>query len=715
MTTLRLPRRSLAGGEVDPELIYATDLIPIRNGLGLCKNFVVRTKGGIERRPGTEFLFKAAANDAVRLKPFVRSDTAAYIMEFTDTWLRCYTADCAPGAAPVGDLATAIPAARLGFLQTAQSKDVQWVVTGSSKPINVTRTSVNSFTVGDADLKNGPFIDEALGLPTITASALEGNVTLTAGAAVFEAGHVGSYWRLDERDYSSAAIWGANVSVSAGQLVRYDGNVYEALTTGTTSSAPPEHERGDQFDKVGGINWRYRHSGYGIVQITGFTSATQVTAYVEKRLPEQLTSGTTRWREAAWSNVAGWPAALCLFSRSLWFAGSVRDPHFLWKSTIEGFNDFELGVEDDSAVARGLYDGETEEIRWLSPGTRLTIGTNGPEWIARALDQGDTIRPGNLRTEIATGEGASHVPGITVGGRAIFIDGSLRRLMASGYDYRADAFVAVDLSLVAPHLLGSGIIEMVYQRRPQPIFWCLRADGKVAAVTYLPNQEVQAWHWHDFGDPVLSLAVLPRPDGSETLVLAIRRDGEICIERMFPFFSYSTGDGIKDARFLDSAKLYEPGAPATVFGGLDHLEGRQVIALVDGYAHPPMTVTGGQVELDFPGSTVLIGLSVRSEVETLPPDHGQPDDFATGRPLTASDLTMALRATMGGFLERVRDGQTERERVFPLGDTPLDVPPPLYTGARKIAPLSSADGRVRYVNDTPWPATITAIYTEDQI
>lgn len=43
---------------------------------------------------------------------------------------------------------------------------------------------------------------------------------------------------------------------------------------------------------------------------------------------------------------------------------------------------------------------------------------------------------------------------------------------------------------------------------------------------------------------------------------------------------------------VDPSKSSVTCPPATVFAGLDHLEGRQVIALVDGYAHPPVTVAG---------------------------------------------------------------------------------------------------------------------------
>lgn len=51
--------------------------------------------------------------------------------------------------------------------------------------------------------------------------------------------------------------------------------------------------------------------------------------------------------------------------------------------------------------------------------------------------------------------------------------------------------------------------------------------------------------------------------------------------------------------------------------GLDHLEGRTVQVLVDGYEHNDKVVSGGSITLDRPGGKVHIGLPIEGDLETL--------------------------------------------------------------------------------------------------
>jgi hypothetical protein len=46
----------------------------------------------------------------------------------------------------------------------------------------------------------------------------------------------------------------------------------------------------------------------------------------------------------------------------------------------------------------------------------------------------------------------------------------------------------------------------------------------------------------------------------------------------------------------------------SVVGGLSHLNGYQVYALVDGLVQGPFTVSGGSITLTTPGSQVVVGL-----------------------------------------------------------------------------------------------------------
>ncbi len=715
--SIRSPKRSLVGGEIDPDLHDASDLEPARAGAATVKNFIVRDKGGIERTPGTEHIAAAKGADRVRLAGFVRSSSASYLAEYGPNYVRLRdVADMSQ----FEEVATPYAQDDLVYLQFAQSADIQWVFSG--KPLKELQRLDDggggyTFQLVDALISNGPFMDlDYSETRTITPSATTGDITLTASADLFDAGHVGAFWRLQERDFSGVDKWGPGKAVSVNARIRYNGNVYRVSKAGTTSGIAPAHTEGIEKDGVGSsaVEFEYLHSGYGIVKITGFTSATVVSATVQTTLPDQIVSGgTAKWQEGSWSDYRGHPIAGALYKNALWAAASEAQPNVLWKSAIDGFDDFEPGTEDDRALSRGLFDGSTEAVRWLSPGASLAIGTDGPEWVARPEDAGDTVRVNNLFTEITTNIGASDIPGITVSGRLVFAETSRRRLMSIKYDLRREGWEPEDLSLLAAHLLGVGVLELVYQRNPWPIFWCLLEDGTLAGLTFLPDQNVLAWHRHDFGDPVESIAVLPVDSGRrETLFLAVRRNGQVNIERMFDRFRPEVGQKIEDARYLTAAKTYTQDPAQDTFAGLDHLEGRQVIALVDGRSHPPVTVTGGQVTLQFAGSNVVIGLPYQSRFKTLPFDMGLPDEDQRSRNKRISDLAIGFKSSLGGQV-LMNDLPAN---VFELGATPLGSAPALFTGVRNVSPPGADDsGQLEYVNETAWPATILSIFPEYEV
>lgn len=78
-----------AGGEVAETLYGRIDFPKERNGLALCRNFVVHPHGAVQNRAGTQFV-GAAHNQgaAVRLIPFVFSSQQSYALEFGDHYMR---------------------------------------------------------------------------------------------------------------------------------------------------------------------------------------------------------------------------------------------------------------------------------------------------------------------------------------------------------------------------------------------------------------------------------------------------------------------------------------------------------------------------------------------------------------------------------------------------------------------------------------------------
>lgn len=49
----------------------------------------------------------------------------------------------------------------------------------------------------------------------------------------------------------------------------------------------------------------------------------------------------------------------------------------------------------------------------------------------------------------------------------------------------------------SPGFDNLSIVDMAYQKAPTPIAWAVSSNGVLLGITYIPQQQIGAWHWHD--------------------------------------------------------------------------------------------------------------------------------------------------------------------------------------------------------------------------
>lgn len=305
---------TFTGGEMSPSLYARVDIARYGTSVKKAKNFLVRPYGGLVNRPGFGYVGEVKNSaQRVRLIPFRYSSEIAYVIEMGPQYMRfiyqgAYVVD--GGNNPV-EIATPWQEDELREVAFTQSADVLYLVHPSYPPIEVRRTSASTFEARYFANKNGPFgpinADEAI---KVAVSAETGPVTVTANADIFQAGHVGSLFYVEEKDLRGQRPWEANWRNPAlGTLCRSDGKVYRCSSVpsgGTwyqTGGQRPIHDSGKAWDGPGdartsgsdtyyvGVEWEYLHAGYGIIKITGFVDAKTVTGEVMLRIPSSCVGG----------------------------------------------------------------------------------------------------------------------------------------------------------------------------------------------------------------------------------------------------------------------------------------------------------------------------------------------------------------------------------------------------------------------------------------
>jgi len=447
-----------------------------------------------------------------------------------------------------------------------------------------------------------------------------------------------------------------------------------------------------------------------------------VTADVVSRLPDGAVlvgNATTRWALQAWSAADGYPTAVTFFRERLTYA---RDST-IWFSVSADFPNFATEVDGqitaDSAFERTLSSDRANNIRWLSPGAVLLVGTTGDEWAIVENTNTEAFGPGNCRAKPQSTYGSSYVAPVRVADVTLFMQKSGRKMRAMAFRYEEDGFKSDDTTVYSAHITRAGIIDMAYQQEPQGIVWAARADGVLVGMTFNREQDVVAWHRHPLaGGIVECVETIPAPSGKQDdLWVIVRYTINGVTKRYIAYLDDIDEDGAntdqEDWIFSDMALTYSGAATATI-SGLSHLEGKEVWVIVNGAFHPNRTVTSGAIDLQYAATKVQVGLPSPGYLETMPLNLGGDDGTAQGKIQRVHQVVVrVLNSSRGkagpseGVLKRLQGR---------LPSVPMGQAPPPFTGDIQVDWPGDYDRKqtVLVAKDAGMPMIVVAVIPSNQ-
>ncbi len=663
---------NFTAGELSPRLEGRVDIAKYFNGVKQLKNMIIHPHGGATRRGGT--LHIANAKDTgkkIRLIPFQFSVAQAYVLEFGENYIRFYRdgAEIGGGGFETGfstgfsteanivELATTYLESELFEIQFVQSADVLYLVHPAHFPAKLSRTGADAFSLDDEEFVNGPYQSENITTTTIAPSATTGTVTLTASTNTFSATDVGRLVRIDQS------------------------------------------------------------SDFGYAVITVFNSAVNVTATVSNAFVS--TSARTTWRLGAFSVTTGYPGSIAFYEDRLMYAATPLQPQTVWGSKSNIYNDFGPGSIDDDAVTYTINSDQVNAIRWLSPGKSLVIGTVGGEFLMSASTRDEAITPSNIKIVRQSEYGGAYVLPVRSNGVVLFLQRSSKKLRQFIYQFESDSYVAPDLTLLAEHISGDGIIEMDYQKEPDSIIWMVRSDGVLLGMTYERDQEVIGWHRHEVGGvsdadgtiaQVESVAVIPNGEADQVW-LSVKRyiNGETVrgvevIEKGRDQFNPVDGSDF----FVDAGVSYDNGLTDTL-ANLDHLEGQTVQVLGDGAVLPDEVVVNGAVTLASQVNKASVGLGYQSDLETMRVEAGSANGISQGKIKRFNKVSFRFYQTLGAKFGPNADNLDTV--FFRSTSDAMDSSPPRFSGDIEQSWPNGyeTEGRIFLRQDQPLPMTVLAI------
>jgi len=754
-------------GELSPRLLGRVDVARYANALKTCENAYPLVHGGARRRPGTRYVAEVkTSSKSVRLIPFIFNRDQAFILEFGDQYIRFYTAggQVLSGGSPY-EISSPYLEAELDDIHFVQSADTMFLAHPSypmRKLVRYANTNWKLSTISWTVPPSEEMGDKPATTLTLSAVGPGSGITATAGAASFEASDVGRQITSGAglatiTGYTSQTVVTVTVLdafASVGPIASGSWTLTESPKTTLTPSVKDPigaavtltagaaaFKNSAQVTDIG----KFVEINDGLVEITGFTSATIVTGVIRTVLSSTAAAQSGGWalRRSVWNATDGYPRAVTLFEQRLIAAGSSSYPQTIWGSKSGEYYNFADGIADDDGFAFTIASDQVNPIEHLASIRALLPLTYGGEFsMIGGVEK--PLTPTNVQIKSQTVFGCDVTRPVRVGNEIIFAQRSGRKIRSLGYRIDSDSFAAPDLSILSEHVTEGGIYEMAYAQEPDQIVWMVRADGVMPVMSIERDQDAIGWSRQLTDGTYESVATMPY-NNEDQVWCAVKRTINGTTKRYIEYFQdgretdccilgavtentvtaiswaagtvtvtqnahgYSTGDTIRLSGFTPSgynseytitvtgannytyALATDPGA-ATVLGtaakattswsGLSHLEAKTVDIVADGYVATQKTVAAGAITLDKAAYSVEIGLHYKTTIKTLPPEVPTGQGTAQGNALSIHETIVRFYKTKGGTI----NGKPITTRKFGTGAV-LDQPIAEFTGDKRVENL----------------------------
>lgn len=762
---------SLNRGEVSPRIAARQDKAEFYMACCLTmQNAIPLVGGGAYWRPGTQRVATkktVEGNNDIRLIDFVAARTAAYMLEFGEEYIRFFDSDGqvieeSPGI-PF-ELVSPYAGADLADINVnAHSIDVKYLFHRNYPVHKISRISATEFVITEVNFNPPATIEEEptgtdISGGTLTPDATTGSgIDFTSSATPFlgsgtDSPHVGliivsGASRAQIVSVTSSSVVVADIIddfpdtnpiaaddwrlVGAPNALLDISNNRKRKGQVVTLTARNLADSGDMDTFRSTDVGKYIAIFGGMVRISVFTDASHVRAVILVDLVDITVANpaaTAAWSMniAAWSDALGYPSAGCFYQGRLFILKGLT----INGSVTGDYENFGLGADDDSAIARTIDDDDVDAGVWIKGDNELKVATGSGIYQCLPTTQGGALTPSSFKVVPIDPNGSARIAPIRVMPVMLYVDASKRLLRELAYDFSSDKFRSPNVFQFAEHLVdGFFINDLAYAKDPQSVVYVVRNDGVLLGLVYDTLQSVIAWFRIVTEGDIKSVGIMPRPDtGKDWVWIAVERANGIFIEFFEPDHA-DTGREFHDLQ-TDSAVVTTHDADFVV-SGLDHLEGQTVWVLGDGQLFniernaagrivSTAVVTGGEITLDpqIAVDVVEVGLGFEGRIvpvePLLPAELGGPmiqHAYAEVGIVIQRALGLTLRAFRVNMTEPGDDTLIGEQLVYRKPYHAMDAQVPLQQGKKCITTLGyDPFARIEVGRSLPFPAEILNIH-----
>ncbi len=494
---------NFVGGEISPKLLGRVDIPKYYQSCLTLENLLVMPQGGATRRPGTYYVATSkTASKKVRLIPFEYSVDDVYTLEFGDQYIRVFK-DHAQLGAPY-EVAGSPPylEAQLFEIQYVMIDQDMYLFHPSHAPRMLSRTGDTAWTVTTPTFMGWDLDTEK----DITAMTAANPVVVTAAAHGYTNGNT-------VRIYGIKGMPEANCKI------------YKAA--GVTT---------DTF------------------QLTG-VDGTSFTPYVS--------GGKVIKKDQIFDSANNYPSCVALYGNRMIVGYTNNHPTRYWGCKIGDFLNMVIDTDDDDAFSYSIGAKKGAKIVWIAGKDGLCIGSNNEEYIVPG--ENGYLTPTNALPYARTRHGSKNIQAELVNDAVLFFQRAGKRLREYIYSDEIASYHATDITVLADHITGDGVVEMALQTEPQTILWCVTAGGELIGLTYERQYGIVGWHRHITDGTVESVAVIPTDNEDEIWISVLRSNSDS--KRYIEYFKpRDWGTDQVNCFFVDSGITFDGGTAKNITG-----------------------------------------------------------------------------------------------------------------------------------------------------
>ncbi len=261
--------------------------------------------------------------------------------------------------------------------------------------------------------------------------------------------------------------------------------------------------------------------------------------------------------DPVFASAGNYPQAVSYFEQRRVFAGTTNEPQSMWmtRSGTESDMSYSLPVKDDDRINFRVAAREANTIRHVIPLTQLILLTSAAEWRVSPINS-DAITPTTVSVRPQSYVGASNVQPEIINNSMVYCAARGGHIRELGYSWQSNGFITGDLSIRAAHLFDNfNIVDMCYAKSPQPLLWFVSTTGKLLGLTYVPEQQIGAWHQHDT-DGVFESCTVVAEGNEDSLYVIVRRTINGNSVRYVERMATRQVNLLKDCFFVDAGSTF---------------------------------------------------------------------------------------------------------------------------------------------------------------